>query len=465
MAVEIRLPGLGESIAEGTIVAWLKAEGDVVARDEDLVVVSTDKVETELPSPAAGTLLRIVAREGDTVDVGAILAVLGEPGEAVELPRPAPAASGRPAAPPTPRATPPRPTIPRATPPLHATLSDPRARNAEVRRTGDPKLFVSPAVRRIAREQDVDLAGVSGTGRGGRITRRDIETFIAGGGAGTGFVAPPGGYTVGQRIPWGGFGHRTVSPFDPSTPARYEPEIADGDTVETLRRPARAMAEHMAFTWWRAPHVSTLVEVDMEKVAQHRKATQAAFVRERGHKLSYTACIGWATALTLAEHRSFNSSLAVGYRRVTHRDVNLGVAVARPDGGLVVPVIRGADRMTPAQFAEALEARIAAARDGALTAADLRGGTFTITNVGSNGNLASMPLINQPQVAILAVGAIKKRVVVTTDARGHDAMVIRPMMYLTLTYDHRANDGAASGRFLRRLRKRLEQWDPGETPA
>ncbi len=462
MAVEIRLPGMGESIAEGTIVAWLKAEGDVVARDEDLVVVSTDKVETELPSPAGGTLLKIVAAEGDTVDVGAVIAFLGEPGEVVAVPV-AEAPSQAPTAAPPGAPSAPRIPTPRATPPLHRTLSDPAARNAEVRRTGDPKLFVSPAVRRIAREQDVDLAAVTGTGRGGRVTRRDMDAFLAQGGAGTGFAAPPGGYTIGQRIPWGGFAHRTVSPFDPATPARYEPEIHEGDEVETLRRPARAMAEHMAFTWWRAPHVSTLVEIDMEKIAVRRKATQGGFIKEHGHKLSYTACIGWATALTLAEHRSFNSSLASGHRRVTHRDVNLGVAVARPDGGLVVPVIRGADRLTLTQFAAALEAKIAAARDGKLTAAELRGGTFTITNVGSNGNLASMPLINQPQVAIMAVGAIKKRVVVTTDARGHDAMAIRPMMYLTLTYDHRANDGAASGLFLRRLRKRLEQWNPDES--
>ncbi len=461
MAVAIRLPGLGESIAEGTIVAWLKAEGDVVARDEDLVLVSTDKVETELPSPAAGTLLKIVAPEGDTVDVGALVAWLGEPGEAIPAApvKPSKAASpspGRPARAPA-RLAPAAPT---------GTLSDPVARNAEVRRSGDPKLFVSPAVRRIAREQDVDLAALSGTGRGGRITRRDIEAFIVQGGAGTGFVAPPGGYAIGQRIPWGGFAHRTVSPFDPATPKRYEPEVRDGDTVERLGRSARAMAEHMAFTWWRAPHVSTLIEVDMEKIAQARRRGQAAFLEAHGHKLSYTACIGWATAVTLAEHRSFNSSLASGYRRVTHRDVNIGVAVARPGGGLVVPVIRGADRLSLAEFAGALEAVVERAREGKITAADLRGGTFTLTNVGSNGNLASMPLINQPQVAIAAVGAIKKRVVVTTDARGHDAMVIRPMMYLTLTYDHRANDGAASGRFLRRLRKRLEHWDPdSETRA
>lgn len=458
MAVEIRLPGLGESIAEGTIVAWLKAEGDVVARDEDLVVVSTDKVETELPSPAAGTLLKIVAAEGETIDVGATIAVLGEAGEVFTLSKPK-------AAKPVVVAKAPRVATPRATPPLQNTLSDPDQRNAAVRRTGDPKLFVSPAVRRIAREQDVDLAAVAGSGRGGRITRRDIETFIAEGGAGTGFAAPPDGYQIGGRIPWGGFAHRTVSPFEPGTPARYEPEIHEGDVVEKLPRSARAMAEHMAFTWWRAPHVSTLIEVDMEKIAQRRKATQGGFIKEHGHKLSYTACLGWATALTLAEHKTFNSSLASGYRRVTHRDVNLGVAVARPGGGLVVPVIRGADRLTLTEFAAALEGKIEAARDGKLTAADLRGGTFTITNVGSNGNLASMPLINQPQVAIVALGAIKKRVVVTTDARGHDAMAIRPMMYLTLTYDHRANDGAASGRFLRRLRKRMEQWNPGESPA
>jgi 2-oxoglutarate dehydrogenase E2 component (dihydrolipoamide succinyltransferase) len=243
-----------------------------------------------------------------------------------------------------------------------------------------------------------------------------------------------------------------VSPFDPATPSRFEPEVHEGDTVERLSRSARFMAEHMAFTWWRAPHVSTLIEVDMTAISAAR--------RSRTPKVSFTACIGWATARTLAEHRSFNSSLTSDHRRITHRDVNLGVAVARPGGGLVVPVIRGADRMTLDEFAAALADRIAAARAGRLDVADLRGGTFTLTNVGSNGNLASMPLINQPQVAIIAAGVIEKRVVVGRDEQARDTVVIRPMMYLTLTYDHRANDGAGSGRFLRRLRKRLERWDP-----
>lgn len=440
MAVEIRLPPLGESISEASIVRWLKQPGDSIARDEDFATVSTDKVETELPSPAAGVLLHQLYAVGETAQVGSVIAVVGEAGEEWTPPaRPEKAAAQRPA---PQRAAPPSPAPQRAAPPA----ARPRPSNAAFRATLDPKLFISPVVRRLAREHDVDLGLVVGTGRDGRISRRDLESFLDGGGAGTGFVAPPEGYTPGLRMPFGGFARRLSIPFDPETAERYRPQPAEGDTVEDLSVLGRAMANHMAYTWWRAPHVSTLVEVDMSAVAEAR--------RER--RFSYTAYIAHALARVLPSHLGFNSSLTDGFQKIVHRSVNLGIAVAKPDGGLVVPVIRGADGMSIEELAAALDEQIERAREGSLRAEDLRGGTFTITNVGSNGNLASMPLINQPQVAIMAVGAIKKRVVVVADEAGRDEMAIRPMMFMTLTYDHRANDGAASGRFLKELRRRVE---------
>ncbi len=450
MAIAIRLPGLGESISEGEIVSWQKQVGDRVDRDDALCTVSTDKVETEVPSLEEGTLLAIVAKPGQTIEVGAILCVLGAEGEAVppellvaeEAPARAPTRT-RPAPAPRTRAVGPR---------------DAASRTRQFRASGDRKLFVSPVVRRLAREHDVDLSAVSGTGDGGRVSRRDLEAFIAGGGGGSGFAAPPGGYAPGQRIPFGGFARRVVAPFDPTTAERYQPQTGDGDVVEALSGMGRAMAEHMAYTWWRAPHVSTLVEVDLDRLARWRGEHKVAFAQEHGAKLSYTACISWVLARVLGSHPSFNSSITHDHQRITHGRVNLGVAVAKPDDGLVVPVIRDAGSMGLVEFAKALQAQVDAAKAGRIRAADLSGGTFTITNVGSNGNLASMPLINQPQVAILATGAVKKRVVVVTDEAGHDTMAIRPMMFLTLTYDHRANDGARSGRFLRSLRKALEQW-------
>ena len=449
MAIAIRLPGLGESISEGEIVSWHKQVGDRVERDDPLCTVSTDKVEAEVPSLEVGTVLAIVAKPGQTVSVGGILCVLGAPGEDVPADLIAPPAPSR------------VHVVQRPIPVVAAAPTGPRdasARTQGYRTGGDRKLFVSPVVRKLAREHDVDLSAVAGTGLGGRVSRRDLEAFVAGGGAGSGFAAPPGGYRPGQRIPFGGFAQRVVAPFDPPTADRYQPQAAAGDVTEPLSAIGRAMAEHMAYTWWRAPHVSTLVEVDLERLARWRGRHKIAFHAAFGAKLSYTACIAWALARVLRAHRSFNSSITHDHQRITHPSVDLGVAVARSDGGLVVPVVRGAGDMELPAFAAALQDLVDRARAGRIAAADLAGGTFTVTNVGSNGNLASMPLINQPQVAILAVGAVKKRVVVVTDPDGHDAMAIHPMMYLTLTYDHRANDGARSGRFLRDLRRALEQW-------
>ena len=448
MAIAIRLPGLGESISEGEIVSWHKQVGDRVERDDPLCTVNTDKVASEVPSLEEGTLLAIVAKPGQTVEVGAVLCVLGAPGEEVPAdltPAPAPKKQAVAVSRAAPRAT------------AAGGPRDVAARNRQFRSSGDRKLFVSPVVRRLAREHDVDLSALQGTGSGGRVTRRDLEAFVADGGGGSGFAAPPGGYSPGLRIPFGGFAQRVVAPFDPTTADRYQP-TTDGATVEPLSPLGRAMAEHMAYTWWRAPHVSTLVEVDMHRLVQWRAAHKQAFEAAHGAKLSYTVCTSWALAQALTKHASFNSSLTHDHQRVQHAGVHLGVAVAKPDGGLVVPVVKDAGTMDLATFARALQDLVERAKAGRITAADLSGGTFTVTNVGSNGNLASMPLINQPQVGILATGAIKKRVVVVQDAEGNDEIGIRPMMFLTLTYDHRANDGARSGRFLRDLRKALEQW-------
>ncbi len=407
MTTEVKLPGLGESIFEGTIVRWLKQPGDIVARDDDLVLVSTDKIETEVPSPATGTLLELRAAEGDVVEVGTVIAIL-ESVDAEDDEREVETLPGAP--------------VPTAAAAAGAAWA--KAASSRVARTSEDKLFISPVVRRLAREHDVDLAQVAGSGRGGRVTRRDLEAFV-----GTGYVRPAEGYTPGQSVE----AFRTRIPFDPATPKKYAPQVHDGDEVLPLNK---AMAEHMAWTWWRAPHVSTIIEVDMSHVAATRDGR------------SYTLVVAWHVAQCLRDHLGFNASVADS--KIVHSRIHLGVAVARPNG-LVVPVLHDAGEKSLDELNDAYVDVVRRARDGKLTRADLSGGTFTITNVGSNGNLASMPLINQPQVAILAIGAIQKRVVVVDDE-----IAIRPMMYVTLTYDHRANDGAASGRFLKDLKKRLE---------
>ena len=424
MTTEVKLPGLGESISEGTIVRWLKQPGDAVKRDEDLVLVSTDKIETEIPAPMAGVLVAHRVEEGATVAVGDVIALL-EPGE---LPRETTGSDEV--------ATAPGAKRPAAPALSSASASAPAVVPSNGGGVPDGyKLFVSPVVRRLARENDVDLGQITGSGRGGRVTRRDLEAFV-----GTGYVRPAEGYVPGQKVD----AFRGRVPFAADTPGKYAPQIYEGDTVVPLTPQGRAMAEHMAWTWWRAPHVSTVIEVDMSRIAATRG------------KRSYTLVVAHHVAQSLLEHTGFNSSLD-GDRKIIHGAINLGVAVAKKSGGLVVPVLHGAGGRTLAELDADFKAVVGRARDNKLQATDLQGGTFTITNVGSNGNLASMPLINQPQVAILAIGAIVKRVVVVTDEHGNDAMAIRPMMYVTLTYDHRANDGAASGRFLKDLRKRLER--------
>lgn len=456
MTIDIRLPRLGESIAEGTIVRWNKKPGERIERDEEFVLVSTDKIETALPCPYVGTLIEILAAPGETVRVGALIARLTPDGSTTA----APGASAGPQPPIAPASTQDSghqvPTAPTPRPATGDTSESADDRNQRFRDGHDLKLFVSPVVRRLAREGDVDLSRVQGTGAHGRVTRRDIERVVAEGGAGSGFVAPEGGFQPGQARE--AFVARGTLPFDAATAERYVATPGDGDRVEPLTGLGRAMAQHMAYTWWRSPHVSTLIEVDMRRVSEHRKAAGARFEKETGRKLSFTSYVARAVAGTLARHPNFCASLTADFRRITPSHVGLGVAVARPDGGLVVPVVPMAETLSLRGMALALEERVEKARSGRLSGADLRGGNFTITNVGSNGNLASWPLINQPQCAILATGAVQKRAVVHTDTEGADSITIRPMMYITLTYDHRVNDGAASGRFLADLRRTLEGW-------
>jgi len=292
MPKEICLPGMGESIAEGTIVAWLKKPGEYVARDEAFVTVSTDKVESDLPSLEEGFVLHQTAAVGDTVLVGSVIAFFGEEGEQVDAAMLAAAAA--PATAPSQSTAPRRTKRDVAASPRGVTRPSPRdpvTRNRAFRDGGDHKLFVSPVVRKLARENDVDLSAVSGTGRGGRISRRDLQAFVDAGGAGSGFVAPPGGYRPGMAIPLGGFANRIVAPFEPATAERYAPQVHEGDEVVPLSGLGKAMAEHMAYTWWRAPHVSTIVEIDLARLWAWRKEQKSSFLQRTGAKLSFTACI------------------------------------------------------------------------------------------------------------------------------------------------------------------------------
>jgi pyruvate dehydrogenase E2 component (dihydrolipoamide acetyltransferase) len=412
MPTNVVMPQMGESIAEGTIVRWIKKVGDKVDRDEPLFEISTDKVDAEIPSPGAGVLTEIKVKEGETVAVNSVVAVIGAAGEkAVAAAAPAPAS--KPSEMPEAAAG-----QPEAGPAVAAVASAATSVD-ELRRQKS-----SPLVRRIAAEHHIDIRQINGTGISGRVTKNDILGFIQ--------TGPP-------SAPAAGKGHL--------------PAFKPGERVEivpmTIMR--KKIAEHMVMSAHTSPHVYSVYEVDFHRLAQLRDKRKAEYERN-GAKLSYTALI---TKVTVDAIRAFpftNASID-GDNIVYKKDINLGIAVAL-DQGLIVPVIRNADEKNLLGLSRAIDDLAARARTKKLNPDEVQGGTFTITNPGIFGAVYGLPLINQPQVAILGVGAIEKRAVVV-----NDAIAIHPTCHLSLGYDHRLIDGADAGRFLAWIKERLENFD------
>jgi 2-oxoglutarate dehydrogenase complex dihydrolipoamide succinyltransferase (E2) component len=405
-SVEIVMPQMGVSVAEGTIVEWTKRPGDWVERDETVCMVTTDKVDVEIPSPAAGRLSRILVEQGDTVDVGTTMAELdvgAKPGEAhPEEHNHSEAAAAEPAAP----------------------------ADGETDRSG----FHSPVVRRMADQHGIDLSEVQGTGIGGRIRKRDIKALIE------------------SDRPL-----HTESPYRPEAP---EPAAtSNGDVLPDGRRepmtPMRkAIAAHMTDSRRTAAHCTTVVEVDLGGVVAARRELKEAMKR-RGIPLTYLAFVATAVVAELGRHPILNASVE-GEELVYHDDVNLGIAVALEEG-LIVPVIRRAQRLSLEGLAGEISELARRARDGGLAPDDVAGGTFTITNPGQFGAVLATPIINQPQVAILDLEAVVKRAVVVGED-GDESIAIRPMTNLCMSWDHRALDGAQAARFLGGVKDRLEDW-------
>jgi pyruvate dehydrogenase E2 component (dihydrolipoamide acetyltransferase) len=430
MPTSVVMPQMGESIAEGTIVRWVKKVGDRVARDEPLFEISTDKVDAEIPSPAAGVLAEIRAKEGETVPVDSVVAVIADAGVTVAAPvPPTPQPSGPVAAATAPAAARPTPPASHGTPVSVAPAPPPGATSStdELRRTRS-----SPLVRRIAREHDIDITQLEGSGIGGRVTKQDILDFIDGG---------------------------TARPAPAATPsaapaAQPGPVFKPGEAVEivpmTVMR--KRIAERMTASRRTSAHVHSVFEVDFLKVTEIRNAKKAEFER-LGVKLSYLPFIIKAAADALLAMPIVNASID-GDTIVYKKDINIGIAVAL-DWGLIVPVIRNADERNILGLTRAATDLAARARAKQLKPEDVQGGTFTITNPGVYGSLFGTAIINQPQVAILDVGVIEKRPVVVDDA-----IVIRPRAYLALGYDHRLIDGAVADQFMSFLKKRIEEFDP-----
>ncbi|HLA98661.1 MAG TPA: dihydrolipoamide acetyltransferase family protein [Anaerolineales bacterium] len=422
MPLQVLMPQLGESVVEGTITKWLKAVGEKVEEYEPLLEINTDKVDSEIPSPGTGVLLDILVPEGTTIQAGSLLAWIGEPGEKIPSEVTSPAVEavpqaesvGIPAAADFPGSTPPAP-----------------GRDRELG-------FISPVVARMASEHNLDLYQIPGSGQGGRITKKDVLNYLellqqaprpAAAGAPVQTAPPP---------------TRAAAPA-PFAPAPTAAEIAPGEVLP-MTPVRRAIAEHMVASKRTSPHVTTVMEVDLSRVVTHRQANKAVFARD-GVSLTYTAYFVSAAVTALKAYPVANSSWSEG-GIVLHKQINIGMATSLGEEGLIVPVIRNADGLSLLGIARAVNDLANRARGKKLQPEEVKGGTFTITNHGVSGSLFATPIINQPQCAILGVGAIQKRVVVVSNENVGDTIAIRPMAYLSLTFDHRILDGAIADTFL-----------------
>ncbi|HEX5131194.1 MAG TPA: dihydrolipoamide acetyltransferase family protein [Candidatus Krumholzibacteria bacterium] len=427
MSVDVIMPQMGESIAEGTIVKWLKAVGDKVDRDEPLFEISTDKVDAEIPSPAAGTLLEVLVTEGTTVEINTIVGRIGQAGEA-------PSVSAA-------KAAAPQPSAP--APSAEPAAAAPQTAAPSATATASRVVRSSPVVQKIAAEHNVDVSLIDGTGEGGRVTKRDVLNYIDSASS----ASIPVSSTQAAPAP---------APAAPrpaaatTTPAR--PQVFAGGEDE-VREPMSVMrkkiAEHMVMSKHTSPHVYTIFEVDMHEVVKRREAMKKEFAGE-GVKLTFLPFFIEACIRGIKEYPIINSSVD-GDTVVYKKNVNVGIAVAL-EKGLIVPVIKGADQMNLLGLARTAADLGERARTKRLIPDDVQGGTFTITNVGVFGGLYGLPIINQPQAAILGIGTIVKRPVVIDDA-----IAIRPIVYLSLSYDHRIIDGADAARFLTVVKRELEK--------
>jgi len=468
MPTDVIMPQMGESIFEGTITKWLKQPGEKVQRDEPLFEISTDKVDAEIPAPASGTLQDIKVQAGTTVQVNTVVGTIAEEGAAAAAtpsaqPAKTPAAGdgGRPA---QPAAQAPSAPEPKAQQKVSADLApsektglqrEQQGAVEEVSEAGEQeRVRSSPLVRRIAKENNVDLTRVSGTGVGGRITKDDIEAFIAKHGAGAPAAAPAA---------------PSYAPAVPAQPAAQAPSmpavttplqpvggVTPGEVVP-MSVMRKKIAEHMVMSKRTSAHVHGIFEVDVTRIVKLRESMKGKFEQATGNKLTYTPFFARAVIHGIRKWPILNSSVE-GDNIHYHGSINLGIAVAL-DWGLIVPVVRSAEERSFVGLQRAISDLGERARTKKLKPEEVQGGTFTITNPGIFGAEFGLPIINQPQVAILGVGGIKKKPVVLTDKEGNDTIAIRSMMHLSIGYDHRVIDGAVADQFMDEVKKFLQNWN------
>jgi 2-oxoglutarate dehydrogenase E2 component (dihydrolipoamide succinyltransferase) len=432
---ELVMPKMGESVAEATIIKWLKKPGDSIDLDEPVLEIATDKVDSEIPSPVAGILEQILFEEGQTILVNGVIAIIktGASAETSSTPAPsAPVASK-----------------------VSETASAPAAASSPVPVKSESGKFYLPLVRNIAKEENVssaELDAMQGSGKDGRVTKEDILGYIQNRGSKpAAAVTPSIPQATLQAAP-------AVVRSEIQAPAV---SVSGGDEIIEMDRMRKLIADHMVMSKAVSPHVTSMVEVDVTNMVQWRDKVKKDFEKREGEKITFTPIILEAVARAIKDYPMINVSVS-GNQIIKRKNINLGMATALPSGNLIVPVIKNADMLSLVGITKSVNDLANRARANKLSPDDIAGGTFTVTNVGSFGNVMGTPIINQPQVAIMAVGVIKKKPAVLETPQG-DVIAIRHMMFCSLSYDHRVVDGSLGGSFLRRVADYLEAFDPNRS--
>lgn len=456
---ELTMPKMGESVAEATITQWLKNEGDAIALDESVLTIATDKVDSDIPSPVAGILVKKLFNENDVIQVGQVIAHIdtgdgkaAAPATSSQQPAAAPAASNE-----QPAAAAP------ATSNQQPVAAAPATSNQQPLTKGSGNRFYSPLVRSMAAQEGVsqaELDSIDGSGQDGRVTKHDLLAYLAQRASGVQLSAPtssapaapsaaPAAAPAASAPTAAASGHGFKAPA---------PTVFPGDEIREMDRMRKIIADHMVMSKHVAPHVTSFVEADVTAIVRWREKVKSSYEKREGEKLTFTPIFMEAVVKAIKDFPNINVSVD-GSNIVYHKPINLGMATALPSGNLIVPVIKNADRLSLSGMTKEVNELANRARSNALKPDDIQGGTYTVTNVGSFGNILGTPIINQPQVAILALGAIRKMPAVVETAEG-DVIAIRHKMFLSHSYDHRVVDGALGGMFVRRVADYLEQWDP-----
>jgi 2-oxoglutarate dehydrogenase E2 component (dihydrolipoamide succinyltransferase) len=442
---ELILPKMGESVAEATITTWLKNEGDFIEAEESIVEVATDKVDSEVPSPVSGTLVKIISNVNDVAQVGAAIAIIETEGsgetEAATESAPAPA---------------PAPAVEEVVAEIEtqvaaaAQTAAPAAPNAPIAKNSNGR-FYSPLVRSMAKEEGIgqaELDQIKGSGKDGRVTKKDVLAYLEGGR--TASAATPAPTATPAVTP-------AAAPKAPTAKATPSITPSAGDEIIEMDRMRKLIADHMVNSVQTSPHVTSFVEADMTKVVLWRNKVKKSFQEKHGEKITFTPIIMEAIVKAIQDFPMINVSVD-GSNIIKHGNINVGMAAALPSGNLIVPVVKNADQLSLLGLTKAVNDLANRARNNALKPDEISGGTYTLTNVGTFGNLLGTPIINQPQVAIMAAGAIVKKPAVVETPEG-DLIAVRHKMFLSHSYDHRVVDGALGGMFVKRVAEYLEAWD------